>query len=248
MNVVTHSRLGSDPLFAFAQVLEYNANRTGILTNTGSDYLAYEKLPEPHRSALNPDTVQSLNALPDDWPDVQYTIVDAFSGNARDVESDSPTEGRMYSTILLTLVAPFSRGNVTVGSTDTGHNPLISPNLLNDRRDQEVAIQSFKRIRELFNTTSLGSVVTGHEAFPGFNVTSDQDILNAIMDGAAPIWHASCTNKMGQENDSMAVVDSKARVFGVGKLRVVDASAFPFLPPAHPSSTVCKSYGQLLLS
>jgi choline dehydrogenase len=27
-------------------------------------------------------------------------------------------------------------------------------------------------------------------------------------------------------------------VFGVENLRVVDASAFPFLPPGHPQSTV----------
>jgi choline dehydrogenase len=38
----------------------------------------------------------------------------------------------------------------------------------------------------------------------------------------------------------MAVIDSKARVFGVKSLRVVDASSFPILPPGHPSSTICK--------
>lgn len=43
---------------------------------------------------------------------------------------------------------------------------------------------------------------------------------------------------MGVESDSMAVVDSHARVYGVQGLRVVDASAFPFLPPGHPQSTV----------
>ncbi|KAF2621489.1 GMC oxidoreductase [Macroventuria anomochaeta] len=36
----------------------------------------------------------------------------------------------------------------------------------------------------------------------------------------------------------MAVVDYKARVIGVNSLRVVDASAFPFLPPGHPQATV----------
>lgn len=45
---------------------------------------------------------------------------------------------------------------------------------------------------------------------------------------------------MGTSDDPMAVVDSKARVFGVQGLRVVDASSFPFLPPGHPQSTVCK--------
>jgi len=36
----------------------------------------------------------------------------------------------------------------------------------------------------------------------------------------------------------MAVVDSKARVIGVKALRVVDASAFPLLPPGLPQATV----------
>ncbi len=36
---------------------------------------------------------------------------------------------------------------------------------------------------------------------------------------------------MGCKNDTMAVVDSNAFVFGTKNLRVVDASAFPFLPP-----------------
>jgi choline dehydrogenase len=36
----------------------------------------------------------------------------------------------------------------------------------------------------------------------------------------------------------MAVVDSKARVFGVQGLKVVDASSFPLLVPGHPQSTI----------
>jgi len=47
--------------------------------------------------------------------------------------------------------------------------------------------------------------------------------------------------KMGQDNDPMAVIDSKARVYGVTGLRVVDASAFPILTPGHPEATICKS-------
>jgi len=45
--------------------------------------------------------------------------------------------------------------------------------------------------------------------------------------------------KMGKLSDSDAVVDSQARVIGVAGLRVVDASAFPLLPPGHPQATIC---------
>lgn len=45
---------------------------------------------------------------------------------------------------------------------------------------------------------------------------------------------------MGNSSNPNAVLDSKARVKGVSGLRVVDASSFPFLPPGHPSSSICK--------
>lgn len=45
---------------------------------------------------------------------------------------------------------------------------------------------------------------------------------------------------MGARNDSMSVVDSRARVHGVTGLRVVDASAMPGLPPGQPMASVCK--------
>lgn len=45
---------------------------------------------------------------------------------------------------------------------------------------------------------------------------------------------------MGNSDDPLAVVDSRARVFGTQGLRVVDISAFPLLPPGHPQATVCE--------
>jgi choline dehydrogenase len=54
------------------------------------------------------------------------------------------------------------------------------------------------------------------------------------------LWHPSGTGIMGRTQD-LAVVDSRGRVYGVNRLRVVDASAFAILPPGHPQSTCCKS-------
>jgi choline dehydrogenase len=39
-------------------------------------------------------------------------------------------------------------------------------------------------------------------------------------------------------NDTMAVVDSNARSFGVNNLRVVAANTLPLLPPGYPQETV----------
>ncbi|KAI0103185.1 GMC oxidoreductase [Nemania sp. FL0031] len=46
--------------------------------------------------------------------------------------------------------------------------------------------------------------------------------------------HPTSTNKIGADNDTMAVLDSKFRVRGVSGLRVVDASAFARIPGVFP--------------
>lgn len=46
---------------------------------------------------------------------------------------------------------------------------------------------------------------------------------------------------MGRVNETMAVVDSTARVFGVKGLRVIDSSSFRFTPPGHTQAAMCKS-------
>lgn len=46
--------------------------------------------------------------------------------------------------------------------------------------------------------------------------------------------HPVGTCKIGKKGDKMAVVDSKFRVFGVSRLRVVDASVFPIAPGGFP--------------
>ena len=141
---------------------------------------------------------------------------------------------------LVALTHPFSRGNVTIRSNDTAVNPIVNPNWLVDPRDQEMAIAAYKQARAVFASNVTRPVIVGLEAFPGLNVSTDADILSLIQQSASASYHASATCKMGLANDSMAVLDSKARVYGVQGLRVVDASAFPVLPPGHPSSTICE--------
>jgi len=98
---------------------------------------------------------------------------------------------------------------------------------------------TYKRASSVFTTKVMKPVIIGGEAFPGGN-TTDAVILNIIQQTASSIYHAAATCAMGDSTDPMAVVDSKARVIDVSGLRVVDASAFPFLPPGHPQATVCE--------
>ena len=65
-------------------------------------------------------------------------------------------------------------------------------------------------------------------------ICNDDDSAEAFIRRAAVgVWHASCTCRMGEENDPMAVTDNQGRVRGIAGLRVVDASIFPVVPCAN---------------
>ena len=64
-------------------------------------------------------------------------------------------------------------------------------------------------------------------------MTDDDAIEEFVRKAAVGVWHASCTCRMGTDDDPMAVTDNTGRVRGVDGLRVVDASIFPVVPCAN---------------
>ena len=64
-------------------------------------------------------------------------------------------------------------------------------------------------------------------------MTDDAALEDFIRGAGIGVWHASCTCRMGADDDPMAVTDNQGRVRGVGGLRVVDASLFPAVPCAN---------------
>jgi choline dehydrogenase-like flavoprotein len=236
VSLETHSRI-ADPLYAVAQVGAYLTNRTGALTNTGTELLGWEKLPQKYHAKLSNETQRELDKLPKDWPDLELIFPDGYGGDFQEFGA-APQDGKNYASVGVGLQSLFSRGNVTIKSPDSADHPIINPNLLGDPRDVDLAVQAVHRIREIAATKALNKVIIGKESYPGETVRSDADIKAWLQKAANTIYHASSTNKMGRADDKLAVVDSEAKVIGVQGLRVVDASAFPFLPPGHPQSLV----------
>lgn len=72
------------------------------------------------------------------------------------------------------------------------------------------------------------------EGFTQDGVCNDEEQAEAfIRKAAVGVWHASCTCRMGADDDPMAVTDPAGRVRGIAGLRVVDASIFPVVPCAN---------------
>ncbi|KAJ5753792.1 Glucose-methanol-choline oxidoreductase C-terminal [Penicillium nucicola] len=238
VNVLTQSALLNEAFEAQAN-RDYNERAAGIYANPTSDILAWEKIPEPKRSAwFSNHTLEVLAEYPNDWPEVEFLTMGGYFGYQKNYIRDNPSDGYNYASLAVSLCTPRSRGNVTISSSDAAVPPVINPNWLTDSVDVELAVAAFKRTRDFFNTTAIQPILIGPEYFPGSQVATDEEILDHVRKSFDTIFHASCTCAMGKLDDPQAVVDSKARVIGVEALRVVDASAFALLPPGHPQSTI----------
>ncbi|SCN92979.1 unnamed protein product [Fusarium fujikuroi] len=201
------------------------------------ELLGWEKAPEKYRSKFSNETLRDLATFPDDWPEMEIIPLNVYSEDWSFPILQQPTDGKKYTSLNGALVAPLSRGNITLRTNSTTDAPLINPNFLTKKADQEVAVALFRRLREIAKSTPLKDTVL-KEVYPGEEHESDEQILAVLRDTLMTVWHAACTCKMGKKDDDMAVLDSKARVYGVKGLRVVDASAFPVLIPGHPVGTV----------
>lgn len=237
VNVLTASASLNSPVVAAKLADQFRTNASGPLAAFGAGYYGWEALPQPYRANLSSAAITALATFPSDWPELEWLPISAYLGYQTNRQTEDPRDVYNYATINPGLIAPLSRGNVTISSADMTDPPIIDPNWLSDPADQELAVQSFKRSREIWSAIANITVGTA-EYLPGLNVTSDDDILAYIQASLMTIYHAAATCKMGGSNDSMAVLDSQARVYGTQSLRVVDASSFPFLPPGHPQSTV----------
>ncbi|RYN19143.1 Versicolorin B synthase [Alternaria arborescens] len=207
---------------------QYSTNASGPYSSAGG-YLSFEKLPLNCRANFSSRTEAALSGFPSDWPEIEY-----FASGFPSGDTDFPTIGAISGTLL----TPSSRGSVAIRSASILDQPIIDLGWLTDSVDEEVMVAAFKRVREVWDSPALVGVIAGPEIAPDPNINTTADILNFIKQNAQPIWHASSTCSMGKTPGRGAVVDSRANVFGVQGLRVVDISVFPFSLTGHPQASV----------
>ena len=188
---------------------------------------AWEHLPAADLANLTASARSDLAKFPSDWPDLQYIL------SAVGIISNDTTN---YAAVGVVMMKYTSRGNVTINSTDTTVNPVVSVNWLITSTDQQVAIQAVRRARVL--SASFG-ITSGPELGPGPGVQTDSQILEFVKETVGPSHHSAGSCKMGTPDDPMAVVDTQGRVMGgIEGLRIVDSSIMPLLPPGQPVATV----------
>ncbi|GAA2202494.1 choline dehydrogenase [Sinomonas flava] len=158
------------------------------------------------------------------YPNLMYHFLPVavrYDGKKADVQHGYQVHvGPMYSD---------ARGHLRIRSADPAERPSILFNYLSTEQDRREWIEAIRVSREILRQPAMAPF-NGGEISPGAAVTTDQEILDWVARDAETALHPSCTAKMGPDSDPMAVVDPLTmKVHGTEGLRVVDASAMPYV-------------------
>ncbi|WP_413788780.1 choline dehydrogenase [Acidisoma sp.] len=155
------------------------------------------------------------------YPDLQYHFLPlaiSYDGNSLATEHGMQAHvGPMRSK---------SRGWVRLRSADPHDKPRVFFNYMSHPDDWVEMRASVRLTREIFAQSAF-EPFRGREIQPGADCVTDEQIDAFIADKVESAYHPSCTCKMGDPSDPMAVVDPETRVIGIEGLRVVDSSIMP---------------------
>ena len=160
-----------------------------------------------------------------------FGLIGSFKGYYPGYAKDILKSKNFFTWAILKAHTTNTAGRVRLRSNDPREVPDINFHYFwesNDvmNYDLEAMVSGLRTVRKMIESHKD---IVQEEIVPGPEVDSPDEIRDFIKNNA---WghHASCTCKMGQKSDRMAVVDSKFRVHGTKNLRVVDASVFPKIP------------------
>jgi choline dehydrogenase len=200
-------------LRALRNGLQYFLFRSGPVTSVGVEACAY----------IDPDGGER--------PTIKMYCIPAVYVD-KDVKEVAPQDG---VTLNACLLRPKSRGTIRLRSTDPLAQPVVDNNYLADPDDLRLEIAGLRFAREILKSNPLSKRVT-RELLPGAAVTDDAGLAAHCRRTVKTNWHPVGTCRMGRDDDPGAVLDAKLRVRGVKNLRVIDASAMPFIPSGNTNA------------
>jgi choline dehydrogenase-like flavoprotein len=131
--------------------------------------------------------------------------------------------------LLVSLLRPRARGRVQLSHSDPARPARVIYDALGNETDAKLLIAGLKRAREIFLADPLASLVEADFALGPENWHEDSEIAEYCRAQLRFTGMPAGTTRMGPDHDPLAVLDPQLRVRGVEGLRVIDASAMPFL-------------------
>ena len=214
-NVPTLNKLANSWIGKAKMALEYALFRTGPLTMAPSQLGGFTRSSPEHVT-----------------PNIEYHVqpltLDKFG---------EPLHRFPAFTASVCNLRPTSRGHIRIKTAEFRDAPEIQLNYLSTAEDQRVAADSLRLTRRIVQAPALARY-SPDEFLPGPKVQSDAELVRAAGDIGTTIFHPIGTCKMGRADDPAAVVDSRLRLRGIERLRVVDASIMPNITSGNTAAPV----------
>jgi choline dehydrogenase len=212
-NAATLNQRFHNPFSRAAMIVEYALRRSGPLSMAPSQLGIFARSDPRHET-----------------PDLEYHVQPLSTDRLGE-----PLHRFPAVTVSVCNLRPQSRGTVHMESADPRAATKIRPNYLSTEGDRSVAVASIEHARRLMKTRAIARFAP-EEMLPGPQFAGHGELIQKAGDIATTIFHPVGTCKMG--SDTMAVVDSRLRVHGLGDLRVVDASIMPTIVSGNTNSPV----------
>ncbi|EPQ58624.1 alcohol oxidase [Gloeophyllum trabeum ATCC 11539] len=227
----TLDNLISDAAYAGQQFALWQANRTGQLVLSPTNQIGWFRLPE---NASIWETHPDPTAGPTS-SHYEFVFTDAYISFV-----GGPRPSGHFFTVFTNVISPTSRGSITLKSSNPFDPPLMDPNMLGTDVDTFVMLEAVKAARRFMSAPAWNGYIL-EEYGPFAEVHTDEEIIAYARKYASTVNHASCTAAMGKRGvvgEGKGVLNPDLTVKGTVGLRVVDASAFPYVPAAHPMAPV----------
>ena len=173
---------------------------------------------------------------------MSYTTAPA---GKRPLTRPDPYSGFVHS---IGQIRPLSRGHLSIDSADPRTPVKIHPNYLSQQEDVTQMLEGVRLLRRFAECSALREIIDA-EITPGAEVQSDDELIDDIRQRSTTVFHPTSTCMMGPDRGN-AVVDPRCRVYGVDRLRVVDASIFPTVVSGNtnaPTIMVAEKAADLIL-
>ena len=213
-----HNRHISTPFAKARTSLKYLATRKGPLSQpSGGEVIALFK--------TRPD----LDRVDGQLVATPLTIAEREGGRRLRVERYPGV------TCMGEVLRPTSEGSVWIVSSEPDVPLAVDPNFLGTEYDRRTTANLFRTMRELFTNSPIADHIS-HETAPGLDAQTDDELINAALDGGLTAYHAIGTCAMGPNDDD--IVDDRLRVRGIDGLRVMDCSIMPIMLSGNPNGPV----------
>ena len=245
------------PGAADAALAQFYANQTGLLTSfiQSSAFLSFAQIggvtstiSRIHPAPASGYKIPSLHK--------QFELQKASLENPNDTTSFAilleeglplPTApgvapvippGNFFSAASI-LCHPFSRGSVHITSNDPSAKPAIDMNYLSHPLDMKILEDGIFFVQDLVTQEPFASELKdgGKAFYPGYHHLTKQNVEAWCRQTLGTSDHPMSTCSMLPKEEG-GVVDERLKVYGVGNLRVVDASVFPMSIRSNPVTTV----------